>query len=343
MKDKKFTSGIYEFRNCVTNKVYIGQSLNMKARWSNHTYHLSRGTHSNQYLQNSVDKHGLENFKFSVILYCIPDIDILNLLEKTFISNDFNEVYNLTLGGEGTDGYSFSLEEREKISKALVEYHKTNPNAMEGRTHKESSKYIMSKRRHEYANDHPDMVKPLSRWIDKNGSPFKGKHHNKESKKLISEGLKNFYKENPEKKNEVAKRLKSYVYQNGPTFLGKTHSEETKTKLSKIHKQRYLEDPAILDPLFEGRDKFLKNNPNPFSGKRHSNESKKKMSLSSSIYVDLLMVDPKTEKIKFEVKTISEGLKLIGHEDKMTSNVVKVLKGKQKTAYGYKWVLKNGI
>ena len=59
--------GIYLIRNKINNKVYVGQSVNIKARWSNHKRELEKGIHSNDHLQKSYNKYGKINFEFKVI------------------------------------------------------------------------------------------------------------------------------------------------------------------------------------------------------------------------------------------------------------------------------------
>ena len=61
------TCGIYQIRNVINNKVYIGSSIEIYWRWSNHKYMLKRGNHSNIYLQNAWNKYGEENFEFKII------------------------------------------------------------------------------------------------------------------------------------------------------------------------------------------------------------------------------------------------------------------------------------
>ena len=46
-------TGIYLIRNKINNKVYIGQSRNIKQRWSRHKCDLNKGIHGNKHLQKS--------------------------------------------------------------------------------------------------------------------------------------------------------------------------------------------------------------------------------------------------------------------------------------------------
>jgi group I intron endonuclease len=108
------TGYIYTITNTVNGKKYVGQAVDYKNRWRSHRSNLKKGTHGNKYLQNSYNKYGAEAFEYRVI--AVVDIELLDESEITFIKqfDSYNNGYNLTLGGGGTRGYTFSLETLEK-------------------------------------------------------------------------------------------------------------------------------------------------------------------------------------------------------------------------------------
>ena len=64
----KNKSGIYQIRNLVNNKIYVGSSNNLYRRKTyEHFRELRLNKHHNKYLQNSYNCHGEENFVFEVI------------------------------------------------------------------------------------------------------------------------------------------------------------------------------------------------------------------------------------------------------------------------------------
>lgn len=60
--------GIYEIRNKVNGKRYIGStSREFKERWKEHRYELRSGRHHSPHLQHSWDFHGEINFEFTIL------------------------------------------------------------------------------------------------------------------------------------------------------------------------------------------------------------------------------------------------------------------------------------
>lgn len=58
---------IYQIKNTLNNKVYIGQTNNIKRRWDQHKSDLKRGVHDNPYLQKLYNKYGLDIFEFGIL------------------------------------------------------------------------------------------------------------------------------------------------------------------------------------------------------------------------------------------------------------------------------------
>lgn len=79
MADNKFTNrlindvkpprspGVYRILCLQTGKLYVGSSVDLRARWHHHRRSLRRGDHRNSYLQQAWNKYGEESFEFSVL------------------------------------------------------------------------------------------------------------------------------------------------------------------------------------------------------------------------------------------------------------------------------------
>ena len=95
--------GIYKITNLINQKVYIGQSRNIKERWKQHRYaYLELREKEKDYpLYRAMRKYGLENFSFEVIEECqIKDLDEKEIYWINFYkATDTSFGYNLREGG----------------------------------------------------------------------------------------------------------------------------------------------------------------------------------------------------------------------------------------------------
>ena len=64
------SSGIYRIKCLVNDKVYIGESTNVRSRIRQHLYNLRRGTHDNISLQNDWNLYGEDSFYIYCLEYC---------------------------------------------------------------------------------------------------------------------------------------------------------------------------------------------------------------------------------------------------------------------------------
>ncbi len=65
-------SGIYQIRNLINGKVYVGSFRNLKERWGEHKRLLrsNRLKHHSPHLQHAWNKYGEENFIFEILIHC---------------------------------------------------------------------------------------------------------------------------------------------------------------------------------------------------------------------------------------------------------------------------------
>jgi group I intron endonuclease len=187
---------LYKILNKNTGKAYIGQTINKpEVRFSYHTQRLKKGTHDNEYLQRSFNKHGIDSFMFYTILKT-DDLESLNLYEEQFIkilrATDRNFGYNIRPGGANS---KLSEETKRKISLAGMGRPKTENEINlfrqrskgntwgrlgKGIAKSEETKNKMSLAKQGAENSH--LMKACSVW-DKNGN-FVGEF---KSKKLAAD------------------------------------------------------------------------------------------------------------------------------------------------------------
>ena len=106
-------SGVYCIENTVNKKKYIGSSINVYKRRNRHFSELKNQKHKNIKLQHSYNKHGKDNFIFSVIEF-IEDINKLIEKEQHYIDN-LKPEYNINLIANSSLGVKRSEETKEKI------------------------------------------------------------------------------------------------------------------------------------------------------------------------------------------------------------------------------------
>ena len=90
--------GIYKITNKINKKVYIGQSININARWKEH---LNNAQTKDNVIYKAMRKYGIENFVFEIVELCSEYL--LDEREKYWIQyyDSYNNGYNMSLGGEG--------------------------------------------------------------------------------------------------------------------------------------------------------------------------------------------------------------------------------------------------
>ena len=112
-------SGCYEILNTVNGKRYIGSTVDMKRRWTEHRKLLRGSKHTNPILQHAWDKYGEDAFKFLPILTCAPTKKMLMFYEQQLLDK-VNPEYNLLATAWTCLGAKRSDESRKRMSEAHI-------------------------------------------------------------------------------------------------------------------------------------------------------------------------------------------------------------------------------
>ena len=150
---------IYKITNTVTNQSYIGQTKNRKGFvgryyskgntlservYNYYDYMDKSGNFKNNYLFNSIKKHGFENFYVNKVFDVAFSKEELDIKEKLWIkllgTYKKENGYNLSMGG--CIG-SFNDETLKRMSEA----HKGSNNHFYGKHHTDEAKKIMSEKK----------------------------------------------------------------------------------------------------------------------------------------------------------------------------------------------------
>lgn len=112
---KNIKSGVYKITNMLNGSSYIGSTNSFITRKNNHFNALLHNKHANKFLQNSYNKHGIENFKFEILATCPPEYCIK--LEQWFLDTQ-KPKYNIRITAESNLGIKLSEITKYKIGKA---------------------------------------------------------------------------------------------------------------------------------------------------------------------------------------------------------------------------------
>lgn len=107
---RKKICGIYCILNKKSGKRYIGQSIDIHARWNKHQCDLKNNRHYNKYLQYAWNADHERSFYFYIVEECEP----ANLNEKEIYWMDYYNVLNKSYGynlAEGGGNYNQKIKE----------------------------------------------------------------------------------------------------------------------------------------------------------------------------------------------------------------------------------------
>lgn len=158
----------------------------VEVRWNN-----GKGYSNNDHFYKAINKYGWDNFDHIVIARGLTEEEAKWLeieLIREFDTTNRNKGYNITKGGEGTNGLKHSEETRKKLSeinkgKPLSEEHRKNiSKSLKGHEVSEETKQKMSetKKGRIFTEEHKQKI----------SETMKGKTLSEETKQKMSEAKK---------------------------------------------------------------------------------------------------------------------------------------------------------
>ena len=147
--------GIYGLRNKVTNKWYIGHSLNIKRRWGTYKRFDCK---SQRKLHAALIEYGYDTFERNIIEECPP----VSLLERvTYWTKHYDAVnngYNCKVGGYCASEKSRKKMRDAKLGKPLSDTHKESiKNGSRPITDEQKDKMKLGTHTYNYLKDHPEL------------------------------------------------------------------------------------------------------------------------------------------------------------------------------------------
>lgn len=121
--------GIYEIRNKIDGKRYIGMSRDLETRLKDHKRALKGEYHHCSHLQRAYLKYGEENFEFKIIMICqdsiVEEMEVYYIKKYNSSHGDYG--YNLTAGGKGKNKAKHLLDAISNAHRGKKEKNATCP------------------------------------------------------------------------------------------------------------------------------------------------------------------------------------------------------------------------
>ncbi len=208
MKKDLNCSGIYQIRNLVNGKVYVGSAVDIRHRRNCHFSDLRKNIHCNDYLQKSFNKYGEDKFIFEIIEIVKNKNKLIEKeqqwLNKTNCNNE-QYGYNLCPIAGNSLGYKHTKESLKKMSKFQT-----------GKPHRKGKK----------------ASEELKLRMSKNSYKFYNSDNGEQVKNKISNSLKAYFK--TEKGKKAMKIHTKRMLENPIRKKGYNHTEKTKSIISNI-------------------------------------------------------------------------------------------------------------
>lgn len=134
-------AGIYRILNTVSGKSYVGSTVRMRGRWTEHRHRLRKGNHHSRHLQSSWNKYGEDCFVFEPLLFMDAEQPLF-VEEQRFIDSldAFRDGYNTLPAAGSALGHKASPEARAKMSAAAL----GRPPSIKNYTHTPEARAAMS-------------------------------------------------------------------------------------------------------------------------------------------------------------------------------------------------------
>ncbi len=190
-----------------TSKKYVGKTIkSIEERFQEHVKNSNKEHRIHSHFENALKKYGKENFTSELLEEVENTIWVEREIYWISEMDSFTNGYNMTIGGEGTSGFFHSEETKLKMSesamgKVFTDKHKENLSKSKiGVPQSEEHTQAITEGCHRGEDHH-----------------YYGKDRDELTKEKISDGLKEYYSNNPSPR------------------IGTKHSSKTKELMSKNH------------------------------------------------------------------------------------------------------------
>lgn len=217
---------VYQIKNKINNKIYIGSTSNLNKRWDTHIRRLNNNKHHSRYLQNAWNKYGKDCFVFEILETFQSKKEMLDCEQKWLnktLCYDKENGYNTCKVAGSPLGHRHTEEAKQKISVR-----------MKGKNHPLYGKTLSDAHKAKISSSNIGKIA----W--NKGIPASQKERLR-LKQMRSERISKPHSE--ETKNKIKNKLVGHkVSEDTKEKLRKANlhkklSEETKDKVRKAHKE----------------------------------------------------------------------------------------------------------
>lgn len=276
-------SGIYQIRNLINGKVYIGSAKRFKSRFAHHLNSLSKGTHHNKHLQGAFNRDGSGAFIFEVLEVVEGEQTDRLLVEQKHLDSyqeSWENCYNFKKQSKAVPRSCCSNnpeETQKKRKETCLERYGVEAWAQTDEAKENLRQKFTGIKRTPEEIEKAAAARRGSKWSEETRKKYYDSRYTTKERNRLSKWSKSLW-ENPkyrQKKTEEAKcrvTSKETRQKMREAKLGTKASLETRQKLSKIRTGKKL--PPRTE---EYRKKMSKSK---LGKKVHSEESKRRMSES---------------------------------------------------------------
>ncbi len=235
---------IYKITNIKNNKCYIGETIqDPEKRWKDHKSAIKRDGGCKA-LKLAINKYGLDNFKFEVLIICFDEDRLI--YEKEYIKKYKSLTpngYNILEGGqEGVLGYKHTEKTKNIISEKSKEY-SNKPEIKE----KSRERMIELNKRIESG----EITRKSLKWqkaLEEGRIGNRGGKIKDEIKKKISNSLKIYYETNESNANKD--KWHQMLKNKKGIELNGTHKNNISTGLNNYYNSKYN---SFYDNIIENK------------------------------------------------------------------------------------------
>lgn len=236
-------SGIYQIKNKITNKIYIGSAIKLSHRLWSHFRKLELGKHGNILLQRAFDKYGYNSFEVIILESCEKQ----NLINREqYYLDTLKPEYNICKIAGSTLGQKMKPHVKEKLIKSLKE-----------KIYTEEERQKMSERRKGKKMPKEVVEKIVKTKKEKYNGDIMSKEARKKANENTSKKLKGVTWVEKYGEKEAQKRKNNL----GAIVKNREIKESTKIKLSKIKKEfadKYLKGKTFEEIFGEEKATLIK-------------------------------------------------------------------------------------